>query len=1081
MNLLATAIFPADGVTSEYSLNFAGARPATDELPYIDRSHIKVYRRVVGTTTLEPLSYAWKPAVGGGLMPQTIVVAPAVATGFDVIIRRETPNLYNLTQYRNVASTTPAALELAQRQLLFATQELNDLNELYGAGAQGPVGPEGPAGPPGLPPENVLNIAGYWDGPQDLPATYSSPNHVLVTELTGGDVQFANESPWNEPTQGAIATDIAITGTTTYRDCSITWDNAGTHNVTRVLVGFLGDVSTDPSLTTAPPNFGNMNSGIHRMLDAYTNDYPLRGWVLDFRPGGSDVYLWKFQGTTTFLYGPFSVSRANGDVLVVRYRDNGGVFVKNLTTGVQTLIGNFAYADYNGCTKGFLFMGVRGSVTGFATSGRGDWSTIGTTPVTYPANLKFNFGDTSQSSPFLRHFDAQLPVGDDGDIFECTQAFAFDGRDWQPGDLCLIKDGGTYGFRIPKDAAAAVLDTSMVAEVPDKRYVTDAEKTKLANTSGTNSGDETAAGIRTKVGNASASNTGVLSSTDWATFNGKQDALPAGTATQFLRGSDKTFVNIDTSVVADSLNRRYVSDAQLTVIGNTSGTNSGDETATSIRSKVGNASSTNTGVLSSTDWATFNGKQDALGFTPENVGNKDTDGTLSANSDTKYPSQKAVKTYSDRAKSTVWRLADGTDVTKLVAFNLSALSTATTRTVTMPDSNVDLGKIISGFSVSGGLMTASYTDGTTTSVYINNDVPIVTSSGLNLLAGRTYQLSDDNLSYTINLPTSPTDGQTLYIMDTEPNKTSRVTRTGVITLNAGATNWIDISGFYHSIALPNATAGGNQRFIYKVVFRASDSTWLRTLMDPEPSYLNSYIQFYDASTTWSSGIPNFKFQFITSGLTGGRSITVPDTNVDLSYVNGTPYNNKLNNNTAPSGVSSAISGGAQGKANKAYQTVITGFGINADGLCPEDAALYGNRNITYSSSKVTGYLGTLKSQSTGTAATSLVTSNNTKLPAYLTKPTGHYAVSFFEFNITMTTSAGATWFGKRRVHVLWDGTTATRDVQVVGADYNPNSHTVTFTATVSSGLLDISVADSTAGGSDTVYWQATLTAHHNGG
>ena len=41
------------------------------------------------------------------------------------------------------------------------------------------------------------------------------------------------------------------------------------------------------------------------------------------------------------------------------------------------------------------------------------------------------------------------------------------------------------------------------------------------------------------------------------------------------------------------------------------------------------------------------GKQDALGYTPENVANKDTDGTLAANSDTKYPSQKAVKTYAD--------------------------------------------------------------------------------------------------------------------------------------------------------------------------------------------------------------------------------------------------------------------------------------------------------------------------------------------------------------------------------------------------------------------------------------------------
>jgi len=51
-------------------------------------------------------------------------------------------------------------------------------------------------------------------------------------------------------------------------------------------------------------------------------------------------------------------------------------------------------------------------------------------------------------------------------------------------------------------------------------------------------------------------------------------------------------------------------------------------------------------------------KQDALGFTPEDVANKDTDGTLAANSDTKYPSQKAVKTYVDNATPTIANASD---------------------------------------------------------------------------------------------------------------------------------------------------------------------------------------------------------------------------------------------------------------------------------------------------------------------------------------------------------------------------------------------------------------------------------------
>lgn len=53
------------------------------------------------------------------------------------------------------------------------------------------------------------------------------------------------------------------------------------------------------------------------------------------------------------------------------------------------------------------------------------------------------------------------------------------------------------------------------------------------------------------------------------------------------------------------------------------------------------------GYLSAADHAAFSAKQNALGYVPEDVANKDTDGTLSANSDIKYASQKATKTYVD--------------------------------------------------------------------------------------------------------------------------------------------------------------------------------------------------------------------------------------------------------------------------------------------------------------------------------------------------------------------------------------------------------------------------------------------------
>lgn len=122
---------------------------------------------------------------------------------------------------------------------------------------------------------------------------------------------------------------------------------------------------------------------------------------------------------------------------------------------------------------------------------------------------------------------------------------------------------------------------------------------------------------------------------------------------------------------------------------NLSGTNTGDETQSTIKTKLGTATTSVDGYLTSTDWNTFNGKQAALGFTAENVSNKDTDGTLTANSDTKYASQKAVKTYVDTQVSsksdknitldrkTASYIAVANDNGKLIEMNVATANTFT--------------------------------------------------------------------------------------------------------------------------------------------------------------------------------------------------------------------------------------------------------------------------------------------------------------------------------------------------------------------------------------------------------------------
>ena len=78
----------------------------------------------------------------------------------------------------------------------------------------------------------------------------------------------------------------------------------------------------------------------------------------------------------------------------------------------------------------------------------------------------------------------------------------------------------------------------------------------------------------------------------------------------------------------------------------TSGTDFAISSATDTHTfNLPTASASNRGALSSTDWSTFNGKQNALGFTAENVANKEN--TTLDTSTSKYPTNRLVKEYAD--------------------------------------------------------------------------------------------------------------------------------------------------------------------------------------------------------------------------------------------------------------------------------------------------------------------------------------------------------------------------------------------------------------------------------------------------
>ncbi len=173
------------------------------------------------------------------------------------------------------------------------------------------------------------------------------------------------------------------------------------------------------------------------------------------------------------------------------------------------------------------------------------------------------------------------------------------------------------------------LTTGSIADSSNKRYVSDAQLTVIGNTSGTNTGDQDLSGYvpitRTVNGTALNSN-----------------------------------ITLTTASIADSLNKRYVTDAHLVVLGNTSGTNTGDQDLSgyvpNTRTVNGHALTSNVTVTKS-DLSLDNVTNDAQ----LKLADLDTDSTFAANSDTKIPSQKAVRSAIAAAVTGLWDDRGGFD------------------------------------------------------------------------------------------------------------------------------------------------------------------------------------------------------------------------------------------------------------------------------------------------------------------------------------------------------------------------------------------------------------------------------------
>ena len=147
-----------------------------------------------------------------------------------------------------------------------------------------------------------------------------------------------------------------------------------------------------------------------------------------------------------------------------------------------------------------------------------------------------------------------------------------------------------------------------------------------SNLSGSNTGDENAAGIKTKLGAANATSDGYLTTADWNIFSGKLAASGNGSALTDMTAGQVNLGSVNnTSDAAKPVStlQQGALDLKAALTGaafsglisasNLSGSNTGDENAAGIKTKLGAAGVATDGYLTAADWNIFSGKLSASG------------------------------------------------------------------------------------------------------------------------------------------------------------------------------------------------------------------------------------------------------------------------------------------------------------------------------------------------------------------------------------------------------------------------------------------------------------------------------------
>ena len=550
---------------------------------------------------------------------------------------------------------------------------------------------------------------------------------------------------------------------------------------------------------------------------------------------------------------------------------------------------------------------------------------------------------------------------------------------------------GTPTYRLGVDIAGNVIEITdgggTVTSVGLTTGITGTD-VNVTNSPITSSGD-----ITLNIPVASASNTGKLSSTDWTTFNSKEDALTKGDLTETtssvltITGGTNAVIGSGTTIAvsqATTSTNGYLSSTDWNTFNNkqnaltfgdltettssiltiTGGTGSVIGSGTTIAVAQANASTS--GFLSSTDWNTFNNKTSNTG-TVTSVGISSggglsvsgspitTSGTITLTNTDTGSSQNIFKNIAVSGQNTI--VADSNDdtLTVVAGTGISVTTNDTTDTLTITNTNTTTGTVTSVGLTTGTTGTdVNVTNSPITSsgTFVLN-IPIASASNTGKLSSTDWStfnskqsaLTFGNLTETTSSILTITggtgsvigSGTTIAVAQANASTSGFLSSTDWNTFNNKTSN----TGTVTSVGLSTGTTGTDVNISGSPI----TSSGTITLNIPTASASNTGKL---SSTDWST----FNSKIAGSGTTGYYPVFNSSNTVISGEIRQAGGTNALligdvNNNTANGAY--AIAGGQQSFANGA-QSFTSGFGNSASGGA--SATLGGASNTSSGSNSI---------------------------------------------------------------------------------------------------------------------------------